>query len=253
MSEPTDKPVAPEEEGIRLQKVLADAGIGSRRACEQIIAAGRVTVDGRVVSWFGERVDPKTVTIAVDGRKVDTWHELKYYAVNKPIGIESTMAPGKGTRTLIDFVQDLTERVFHVGRLDTDTEGLILLTNDGELAHRLMHPSYGVTKTYVANVPAPLARDLGKRLKAGIVLDDGPVKADSFKVVEQTSKRALVEVSLHEGRKHIVRRMLAEVGYPVRALARTEFGPIKLGRLKSGSVRSLTEAEVAQLYKAVGL
>ncbi|MEO5874919.1 MAG: pseudouridine synthase, partial [Streptosporangiaceae bacterium] len=146
-----------------------------------------------------------------------------------------------------------TERVFHVGRLDTDTEGLILLTNDGELAHRLMHPSYGVTKTYVANVPAPLARDLGRRLKAGIQLDDGLVSADSFKVVEQTSKRAMVEVSLHEGRKHIVRRMLAEVGYPVRALARTGFGPIKLGRLKSGSVRSLTEAEVAQLYKAVGL
>ncbi|ROO84059.1 23S rRNA pseudouridine2605 synthase [Actinocorallia herbida] len=240
-------------EGVRLQKVLADAGVGSRRACEQIISAGRVKVNGQTVSWFGERVDPQTDEIQVDGRKISTWNEFRYYAVNKPIGVESTMAKGHGNRTLIDFVEDLTERIYHVGRLDTDTEGLLLLTNDGELAHRLTHPSYGVTKTYLADVPAPIPRDLGRRLRTGVVLEDGPVKVDGFSLVETTGKRALVEVVLHEGRKHIVRRLLKEVGFPVRRLARTAFGPIQLGRLKPGGVRALTEKEVAELYKAVGL
>ncbi|GAB2817421.1 hypothetical protein GCM10022221_14060 [Actinocorallia aurea] len=244
---------AADGEGVRLQKVLADAGIGSRRACEQIISAGRVKVNGRTVSWFGERVDPRKDEIQVDGRQIETWNEFRYYAVNKPLGVESTMAKGTGNRTLIDFVEDLTERIYHVGRLDTDTEGLLLLTNDGELAHRLTHPSYGVTKTYLADVPAPIPRDLGRRLRAGVVLDDGPVQVDGFSLVEQTGRRALVEVVLHEGRKHIVRRLLKQVGFPVRRLARTGFGPIQLGKLKPGGVRQLTEKEVAALYKAVGL
>jgi len=242
-----------DEQGVRLQKVLADAGIGSRRACEQIIAAGRVKVNGRVVSWFGERVDPRRDEIQVDGRKIETWHELRYFVLNKPVGVESTMAPGQGVRTLIDYVEDLTERIYHVGRLDTDTEGLLLLTNDGELTHRLMHPSFGVTKTYLADVPGPIPRDLGRRLRAGVDLEDGIVKVDDFKLVEQTGRRALVEVTLHEGRKHIVRRLLAKAGFPVRKLARTGFGPIALGRLKPGGVRALTEKEVAALYEAVGL
>ncbi|GAB3662656.1 hypothetical protein GCM10027589_25710 [Actinocorallia lasiicapitis] len=241
-----------DELGVRLQKVLADAGIGSRRACEQIIAAGRVKVNGKVVSWFGERVDPKTDEISVDGRQITTWQEFKYIALNKPLNVESTMAKGQGTRTLIEFVEDLTVRVFHVGRLDTDTEGLILLTNDGELAHRLTHPSFGVTKTYVASIPGPIPRDFGRRLK-DVVLEDGPVKIDGFKLLEQEGRRALVEVTLHEGRKHIVRRLLKEAGFPVRSLARTGFGPINLGRLKPGSSRALTEKEVADLYKVVGL
>ncbi|MCD0450719.1 rRNA pseudouridine synthase [Actinocorallia sp. API 0066] len=244
---------ATDGEGVRLQKVLADAGIGSRRACERLISDGRVKVNGKTVSWFGERVHPRTDEIQVDGRKIETWHEFRYYALNKPLDVESTMAPGRGTRTLIDFVEDLTERIYHVGRLDTDTEGLILLTNDGELAHRLTHPSFGVTKTYLADVPGPIARDLGRRLRSGIVLDDGPVKVDGFSLVEQSGRRALVEVVLHEGRKHIVRRLLKEVGHPVRRLARTGFGPVQLGRLKPGGVRALTEKEVAALYKAVGL
>jgi len=242
-----------DEQGVRLQKVLADAGLGSRRACEQIISAGRVKVNGRTVSWFGERVDPRKDEIQVDGRPIETWHELRYYALNKPVGVESTMAPGRGTRTLIDYVEDLTERIYHVGRLDTDTEGLILLTNDGELSHRLMHPSFGVTKTYLADVPGPIPRDLGRRLRAGIELEDGIAKADGFRLLEQTGRRALVEVTLHEGRKHIVRRMLAKAGFPVRKLARTHFGPVALGRLKPGGVRALTDQEVAALYKAVGL
>lgn len=240
-------------EGIRLQKVLADAGVGSRRHCEELIAAGRVKVDGKVVGRFGERVDPRQAVIHVDGRRVETRAEMRYYALNKPRGVVSTMSDPGGRRTLADFIEDVTERVYHVGRLDTDTEGLILLTNDGELGHRLMHPSYGVTKTYLAEISGPLPRDLGRRLRDGVILDDGPARADAFRVVEQSGKRVMVEVTLHEGRKHIVRRLLAEVGFPVRRLARTEFGPVRLGRLKEGSIRSLTVKEIGELYSAVDL
>lgn len=241
-----------ENEGIRLQKVLAEAGVGSRRHCEQLIADGRVKVDGKVVAWFGARVDPRNVVIHVDGKRVETRSEMRYYAVNKPRGVVSTMADPQGRRTLADYV-DVPERLFHVGRLDTDTEGLILLTNDGELSHRLTHPSYGVEKTYLAEVPGPIPRDLGKRLRDGVTLDDGPAKADRFRIVETAGKRALVEVTLHEGRKHIVRRLLAEVGHPVRQLARTEFGPVRLGSLKPGTMRALTSKEVGELYAVVDL
>jgi pseudouridine synthase len=241
-----------DNEGIRLQKVMAEAGVGSRRHCEQLIADGRVKVDGKVVAWFGARVDPQQVVIHVDGRRVETRAEMRYYAVNKPRGVVSTMADPQGRRTLAAYV-DVPERLFHVGRLDTDTEGLILLTNDGELSHRLTHPSYGVEKTYLAEVAGPIPRDLGKRLRAGVTLDDGPAKADRFRIVETAGKRALVEVTLHEGRKHIVRRLLAEVGHPVRQLVRTEFGPVRLGALKPGTMRALSLREVGELYAAVGL
>lgn len=241
-----------DNEGIRLQKVLAEAGVGSRRHCEQLIADGRVKVDGKVVAWFGSRVDPQTAVIQVDGRRVETRAEMRYYAVNKPRGVVSTMSDPQGRRSLADYV-DVPERLFHVGRLDTDTEGLILLTNDGELSHRLTHPSYGVGKTYLAEVPGPIPRDLGKRLREGVTLDDGFAKADGFRVVETAGKRALVEVTLHEGRKHIVRRLLEEVGHPVRQLARTEFGPVRLGALKPGTMRALTSREVGELYAAVDL
>ena len=241
-----------DNEGIRLQKVLAEAGVGSRRHCEQLIADGRVKVDGKVVAWFGARVDPRQVVIHVDGRRVETRAEMRYYAVNKPRGVVSTMADPQGRRTLADYV-DVPERLFHVGRLDTDTEGLILLTNDGELSHRLTHPRYGVEKTYLADVPGPIPRDLGKRLRAGVTLDDGPAKADRFRIVETVGRRALVEVTLHEGRKHIVRRLLAETGHPVRRLVRTEFGPIRLGSLKPGTMRALSLREVGELYAAVEL
>jgi pseudouridine synthase len=241
-----------ENEGIRLQKVLAEAGVGSRRYCEQLIADGRVKVDGKVVAWFGVRVDPEKAVIQVDGRRVETRSEMRYYAVNKPRGVVSTMADPQGRRTLADYV-DVPERLFHVGRLDTDTEGLILLTNDGELSHRLTHPSFGVEKTYLADVPGPIPRDLGRRLREGVILEDGPARADRFRVVETSGKRALVEVSLHEGRKHIVRRLLAEVGHPVRQLVRTEFGPVRLGALKPGTMRALTSKEVGELYAAVDL
>lgn len=240
-------------DGVRLQKVLADAGIASRRACEDLIAAGRVTVDGEKVTWFGARVDPEKAVIHVDGKRIPTRGELRYYALNKPLGVVSTMSDPRGRKTLADYTAHVDERLFHVGRLDTETEGLILLTNDGELANRLMHPRYGVAKTYLAEVHGPLERDLGRRLKQGVQLADGFAKADAFRIFDQVGRRVLVEVTLHEGRKHIVRRLLAEVGYPVQQLARIEFGPVKLGRLKPGTIRALTTEEVGELYAAVGL
>jgi 23S rRNA pseudouridine2605 synthase len=237
---------------VRLQKVLADAGVGSRRHCEELIGEGRVTVDGKKVFRFGEKVDPRRAVIHVDGARVETRAEMRYYMINKPRGVVSTMSDDRGRKSLADYVE-VPERLFHVGRLDTDTEGLILLTNDGELAHRLTHPSYGVEKTYLAEIHGPIPRDLGKRLKAGVTLEDGPAKADKFRIFDQAGKRVLVEITLHEGRKHIVRRLLKEVGFPVQQLARVEFGPIKLGLLKPGNMRALTVKEVGELYKAVGL
>ncbi|WP_067476086.1 pseudouridine synthase [Actinomadura hibisca] len=241
-----------QNEGVRLQKVLADAGIGSRRHCEELIGEGRVMVDGKKVFRFGERVDPQTAVIHVDGRRVETRAEMRYYMINKPRGVVSTMSDERGRKSLADYVE-VPERLFHVGRLDTDTEGLILLTNDGELSHRLTHPSYGVFKTYLAEIHGPIPRDLGKRLRQGVMLEDGMAKADKFRIFDQAGKRILVEITLHEGRKHIVRRLLKEVGFPVQQLARVEFGPIKLGQLKPGGLRALTVKEVGELYKAVDL
>ncbi|WP_240136494.1 pseudouridine synthase [Streptomyces sp. MUM 178J] len=241
-----------EQEGERLQKVLARAGMGSRRACEELIDAGRVEVNGKIVIEQGVRVDPEKDEIKVDGLTVATQSHL-FFALNKPAGVVSTMEDPDGRQCLGDYVTNRETRLFHVGRLDTETEGIILLTNHGELAHRLTHPRYGVQKTYLAAIQGPIPRDLGKRLKSGIQLEDGYARADSFKVVEQTGKNYLVEVTLHEGRKHIVRRMLAEAGFPVDKLVRTSFGPITLGDQKSGWLRRLTNTEVGMLMKEVGL
>ncbi|UUN26086.1 pseudouridine synthase [Streptomyces sp. FIT100] len=241
-----------EEEGERLQKVLARAGMGSRRSCEELIDAGRVEVNGEIVIEQGVRVDPERDEIKVDGLTVATQSYL-FFALNKPAGVVSTMEDPDGRQCLGDYVTNRETRLFHVGRLDTETEGIILLTNHGELAHRLTHPKYGVKKTYVAAIQGPLPREVGKRLKDGIQLEDGYARADHFRVVEQTGKNYLVEVTLHEGRKHIVRRMLAEAGFPVDKLVRTAFGPIALGDQKSGWLRRLTNTEVGMLMKEVGL
>jgi 23S rRNA pseudouridine2605 synthase len=239
--------------GVRLQKVLAAAGVGSRRSCEEMIGAGRVEVDGEVVRRFGARVDPKTQVIRVDGKRIPASEDLVYLALNKPVGVVSTMSDDRGRKTIADLVGDRAERLFHVGRLDYDTEGLILLTNDGELAHRLAHPRYGVLKTYLADVRGPVPRDLARRMTTGVELEDGTVTADRFRVVEQAGPRVLVEITLHEGRKHVVRRMLAEVGHPVSRLVRTQVGPISLGSLRQGTTRRLSTAEVGNLYAAVGM
>jgi 23S rRNA pseudouridine2605 synthase len=234
-------------EGIRLQKVLAAAGVGSRRRSEELIAAGRVTVDGQVAE-LGSRVDPQTAVIHVDGARVIVRDDLVYLALNKPRGMLSAMTDQRGRPTVGDLVADRPARLFHVGRLDADTEGLLLLTNDGDLAHTLMHPSFGVLKTYLATVPGPLGRGVGRRLRAGVELADGPAKVDLFRVVQTHADRAIVEVVLHEGRNHIVRRLLEEVGHPVLRLLRTAVGPVRLGAQKPGTLRPLTRDEVAGLH-----
>ncbi|TDE88125.1 rRNA pseudouridine synthase [Occultella glacieicola] len=239
--------------GIRLQKVLAGAGLGSRRACEEIITSGRVTVDGVQVRELGVRVDPATAVIHVDGARVQLDDSVVTIALNKPVGVYSSMRDEQGRPDLAQFVADRTERLFHVGRLDAETEGLILLTNDGELAHRLTHPSYEVAKTYVAEVEGRVARGLGRRLLDGVELEDGPVRVDAFQVLETTPGASIVEVVLHEGRNHIVRRLLEEVGHPVVQLSRTRIGPIRLGHLKVGRTRVIEGRELGSLMSAVGL
>jgi 23S rRNA pseudouridine2605 synthase len=234
----------------RLQKVLAAAGIGSRRACEELIVAGRVTVDGRVAT-LGDKVDAAAAEIYVDGERVITDTRLVYLAMNKPRGVVSTMDDERGRVALADYLDRVPQRVFHVGRLDADSEGLLLLTNDGALAHRLTHPSFGVAKTYLCEVPGPVRRGLGRQLLSGVTLEDGPARADAFRVVDSVPGRVLVEVVLHEGRKHIVRRLLAECGYPVDRLVRTAIGPVKLGDLKPGRIRRLQRGEIAALFTAV--
>lgn len=249
-----DAPVARHDPaGVRLQRVLAAAGLGSRRACEALIEEGRVQVDGAVVVDQGLRVDPARAVIHVDGLRIASAPDHVYLMLNKPAGVLSTMHDPEGRLTVADFLGMRDARLFHVGRLDADTEGLILFTNDGDLAHRLSHPSFGVRKTYLAEITGPVARDVGKRLKAGVELDDGPAKIDSFRLVSTVGSRVMVELSLHEGRKHIVRRLLAEVGHPVSRLVRTDLGPLSLGNLKPGKQRKLSQQEVGALYRAVGL
>ena len=254
---PSRQPTRPDvdvhdPDGVRLQKLLAAAGVGSRRVCETLISDGRVEVDGHVVTELGVRIRPDQ-TVHVDGVRVQLDESRVYFAFNKPLGVVTTMSDELGRLNIGDFVGNRSERLFHVGRLDADTEGLLLLTNDGDLAHRLQHPQYGVAKTYLAQIPGPVPRDLGKRLREGVQLDDGPANVDSFKVVDSQPGRALVEVVLHEGRKHIVRRLLDAVGHPVLSLVRTQVGPIYLGDTKPGKMRKLTKDEVGRLYSAAGL
>jgi 23S rRNA pseudouridine2605 synthase len=242
-----------DQQGIRLQKVMAQAGVGSRRVCEDLIEAGRVQVNDKRVTEQGLRVDPRKDVIKVDGLRVMTNDTLVYLALNKPVGMLSTMSDERGRPCVGDLVEGRNERLFHVGRLDADSEGLLLLTNDGELAHRLTHPSYGVQKTYLAEVAGPVARDVGRRLRAGVELEDGIVRVDDFRLVGSDARRVMVEVTLHEGRKHIVRRMLEHVGHPVERLVRTSIGPVQLGSMRVGNLRRLTPEEIAKLYDEVGL
>ncbi|GAB3275786.1 hypothetical protein GCM10027449_14880 [Sinomonas notoginsengisoli] len=242
------------EDGVRLQKVMANAGVASRRVCEDLIAEGRVEVNGQVVTELGTRVNPETDAIHVDGVRVQTDEHLVYMAFNKPRGVVSTMDDPEGRPCITDYLRPGTpERLFHVGRLDTNTEGLLLLTNDGELANRLTHPAYEVPKTYVVQVRGPMPQGVGAQLRRGVELEDGLAKVDSFRLVDSTPGFVLVEVVLHSGKNRIVRRMFDAIGFPVQRLVRAKIGPIGLGDQKQGTVRKLGKQEIGHLMAAVGL
>jgi 23S rRNA pseudouridine2605 synthase len=240
------------DRAVRLQKLLASAGLGSRRACEELIAAGRVQVNGRVAT-LGTRADPARDVVRVDGDRLPTAGDLVHLAVHKPRGMLSAMTDSAGRPCVGDLVRDRGTGLHHVGRLDADSEGLLLVTNDGDLSHRLMHPSYEVPKHYLVEIEGVVPRALGRALRAGIELDDGPVAVDSFSVVDSVPGRSHIEVVLHEGRKHVVRRMFAAAGHPVQRLVRTAIGPIRLGDLKPGRTRYLSVPEVQSLYRLTDL
>ncbi len=241
------------DEPIRLQKVLAQAGVASRRASEELIAEGRVEVNGKIVTEMGTRVDPERDQIRVDGARIPSARKHVYLIFNKPRGVVSTMDDPQGRPTLTDFIPARTPRVYHVGRLDTDTEGLLLLTNDGEFAHRLSHPSYEVKKTYVAEVEGFLDNKTLRALGKTTVLEDGPVTPDKVKLVMRSDPKSLVELTVHEGRNRLVRRLMDSCGHPVRKLSRTRFGSVHVGQLAVGQMRPLTRDELGSLLDLVGM
>lgn len=253
------------EGGERLQKVLAHAGVASRRAAEQLMTAGRVSIDGIVVTQVGVRVNPETQEIRVDGHRVLTDSEALTVLLHKPAGVVTTMSDPQGRPTVAEYgeryLRDHADeldnpdsvRLVHVGRLDTDTEGLLLLSNDGELSHRLMHPSYEISKTYIAIVEGQMLPSAARQLRSGIELDDGPVAADKVTIKDAGPAGSIVEITLHSGKNHIVRRMLDGVGHPVTRLARTKLGSLGLGGLKPGQMRALSRTELQSLYEEVGL
>lgn len=241
-----------DESGIRLQKVLATAGVGSRRSSEELIAQGRVEVNGKVVTEMGMRVDPEKDTIRVDGSRIPPPRRHVYLVLNKPKGVVSTMVDPEG-RPALDVYVPPRQRLFHVGRLDTDTSGLLILTNHGDFAHRLSHPSYEVPKTYLVDVEGLLDNRTLSRLSKGVTLEDGPVHPDNVKLVTRSEHGSIIQITLHEGRNRIVRRMMDTVGHPVRELSRIAIGPVRLGRLPVGETRELTRDELGALLDAVQL
>ncbi len=249
----TSGPELDEDGLIRLQKLLAQSGVASRRKCEELMLEGHVEVDGEVVTRLGTKVDPRTAVIRVDGRRLPPVSPHVYLVLNKPRGVVSTMSDPEGRRTLSDFVADRPERLFHVGRLDTDTEGLILLTNDGDFAQRMAHPSYEMDKTYVAEVDGQVTRATAKQVLDGVTLEDGPVAVSSFKVISAHGGKSIVQLVIHEGRNRIVRRLLDAVGHPVQRLTRTAIGPVRLTGLRKGELRELTREELGTLLDAAKL
>ena len=247
MTNPEETEVVNEE--VRLQKALAAAGVASRRACEELIVKGQVKVNGKLVTELGSRVNPAVDKVTVRGVPVQFDTTRVYLLLNKPAGIISTMADEEGRPDLSSFVTDY-DRVFNIGRLDAETTGLLLLTNDGELANQLSHPSFGVEKTYIARVVGEVTPMTIHKVMSGFELEDGFIKADRARVIDISKGHSLVEIVLHSGRNRIVRRMLENVGHPVVGLVRKQFGPIHLGTLKQGHIRQLNKMEIGALLKA---
>lgn len=237
----------------RLQKVLAAAGVASRRASENLIVAGRVTVNGVVVTELGSRVDPAIDRITVDGKPIQVDVSMRYVMLNKPVGVVSTLADEQGRRDLTEFTDQFEERLYNVGRLDAETSGLLILTNDGRIAHVLAHPSFEVSKTYLAKVDGEVSPATLRSMKSGIDLEDGPIAVDSVAVKGQPSRgQSLLEITLHSGRNRIVRRLCAAVGHPVIDLHRKSFGPLTLGSLGAGAMRDLSKVEVSSILALAG-
>ncbi|WP_323791176.1 pseudouridine synthase [Nocardioides sp.] len=252
--------LATDEDGlIRLQKLLAQSGVASRRKCEELMLDGEVEVDGEIVTRLGTKVDPRVAVIRVSGQRLPPISDHVYLVLNKPRGVVSTMSDPEGRRTLTDVLAEArpdapaNERLFHVGRLDTDTSGLLLLTNDGDFANKMAHPSYEVDKTYVAEVDGLVSKETAEQLLAGVELDDGPVAVTRVRIIAATRAKSIVELVIHEGRNRIVRRLLDEIDHPVRKLTRTELGPIDLGQLKAGQLRELTLDELGALLDSVSM
>jgi 23S rRNA pseudouridine2605 synthase len=252
-----DTEKAPYSSGlVRVQKVLSEAGVASRRAAEELIRQGRVLVNDKPVE-LGRRIDPAVDRLSVDGRRIQLDPGKVYLMLNKPAGVVTTSKDPQGRQTVLDLV-GVPKRVFPVGRLDIATEGLLLMTNDGELTHRLTHPSFEVSKIYVAEVAGPMGRGVIRKLtETGVDLGGKePFKVDSLRVIgshKGQDARTVVELTVHEGPKHVVRRALEAVDRPVWRLVRTGLGPLRLSRLSSGTYRKLTREEVAALYREVGL
>lgn len=234
-------------EGVRLQKVLAAAGVASRRVVEQYIVEGRIRVNGETVTELGRRIDPETDLVDVDGTAVQLDVSKRYVMLNKPTGVVSSMRDESGRPDLRRFTEDYEERLYNVGRLDAETSGLLILTNDGGLAHVLAHPSFGVTKVYIAKVEGAVTAQTIAKLTKGIELEDGPIAADKARLLDTSRGSSLVELTLHSGRNRIVRRMLAAVGHPVTELVRRQFGPLHLGTLPAGRTRELSKIELGAL------
>lgn len=249
---PEQDPSGAREEGERLQKILSAAGVCSRRAAEVLILEGRVKVDGKVVRVLGTRADPHGSRIEVDGERIATDTRFQYLALNKPTGVITTASDPQGRPTVMDLIRT-SARVVPVGRLDFNTVGLVLLTNHGDLAHRLTHPSYEVERVYVAEIRGVPEPDVLKRLTLGIELDDGLARARRAKIIQRTTNRSQVELVMTEGRKHEVRKMFEAIEHPVLALARTSYGPIRLGELAPKASRHLTPVEVGSLLRLVKL
>jgi 23S rRNA pseudouridine2605 synthase/16S rRNA pseudouridine516 synthase len=241
----SETPDAPE--GIRLQKVLAAAGVASRRVVEQYIVEGRIRVNGQTVMELGRRIDPETDKVDVDGTAIQLDVSKRYVMLNKPTGVVSSMRDENDRPDLRRFTEDYEERLYNVGRLDAETSGLLILTNDGELAHVLAHPSFGVTKVYIAKVEGTVTAQTIAKLTKGIELEDGEIAADKARLLDTSRDFSLVELTLHSGRNRIVRRMLAAVGHPVTELVRRQFGPLHLGTLPAGKTRELSKIELGAL------
>ena len=234
---------------MRLNKIIADAGITSRRGADELIADGRVTVDGRPIRELGAKIDPDNHDVAVDGETIRRSLTKSYLVLHKPRGVLSTMYDPEGRPSLADFIDLRKERLFHVGRLDKDSEGLILLTNDGDLTFRATHPSFGLEKTYIIEFEGRLETGVDKVLLKGVELEDGMGRVLSFKQLSAN----WIEVKIHEGRYHIIRRLMEAVGVEVLRLIRTNFGPISLGDTPEGRWRDLNEQELLNIQKALDL